>query len=82
MLKITPEPGAYGGIWCHVDLGPSFGSQENRDLEVLHVRERFGSHILACNLQLCYGFRCPEKDIFIHWKPFKIDELEVFHIEY
>ena len=85
MLKITPKPGAYGGIICRFDKGPSFGSDNGCDLEVLQDTARLGYDSLACKTSLGYGFQSPkhsEESIFTHGLPFKIDELEVFHIEY
>ena len=85
MVKITPKLGAYGGIICRSDRGPSFGSQKGCDLEVLQGTERFESNTLACKLSLGYGFQSPkhfENSTLNSGLPFKIDELEVFHIEY
>ena len=86
MVKITPKLGAYGGIICRSDRGPSFGSQKGCDLEVLQGTERLRSpDSLACKLSIGYGFQSPkhsEKSILTSGLPFKIEELEVFHIEY
>ena len=85
MVKITPKPGAYGGIICHSFRGPSFGPPKGCDLEVLQDSERFGSDTLACKLSLGYGFlspKYPKKSILTSGFPSKIDELEVFHVEY
>lgn len=84
MVKITPIPGAYGGIWCFANTGPSFGSKSDCDLEVLHA-EWLGPDTLACKCNLGYGFTCLIKDEYsnlIDMPLFKIEELEVFHIEY
>ena len=85
MVKLTPKPGAYGGIICRSDRGPSFGSQNGFDLEVLQDRQRFGRDTLAYKLTLGCGFQSPkhsEESILACGLCFKIDELEVFHIEY
>ena len=85
MVKLTPKPGAYGGIICRSDRGPSFGSQNGFDLEVLQDRESFGCYTLACKFWLGCGFQSPkhsEESILACRSCFKIDELEVFHIEY
>ena len=82
-MKITPKSGAYGGIIYRCDRGPSFGSNNGFDLEVLQDASRFGYDTLACKLKLGYGFQSPKhSEIFTRGLPFKIDELEVFHIEY
>ena len=85
MVKISPKPGAYGGIICRSDRGPSFGSHKGCDLQVLQDTARFGCDTLACKTSLGYGFQSPkhfEKSSLTSGSPFKIDELEVFHIEY
>ena len=87
MVKITPKLGAYGGIICRSDRGPSFGSPKGCDLEVLQHPEKFGYDTLACKLSLGYGFQFQSpknhgKSILTSGLPFKIDELEVFRIEY
>ena len=85
MVKIIPKLGAYGGIICRPGGWPSFGSHTGCDLEVLQSRDMVGSDGLACKLSLGHGFQSPkhsEKSILTSGLHYKIDELEVFHIDY
>lgn len=81
-VKIIPKPDAPGGIRCQSVWGPTFGTDRFYDLRVLH-KESSGS--VVNNLDLGYGFTCPQnadkRTHFTGKNPFEIDEMEVFKVE-
>ncbi len=82
-VKITPKPGACGGMRRKKDVGPSFGTKEYYDLEVWRT---FNQTNARSYLDLGYGFICPEnadkKCYFTGKSPFDISELEVFKVNF
>ena len=75
--KITPKPGASGGIRCQRDLGPAFGSNAYYDLQIWNVES-------AGRLGLGFSFKCPQNanksTYFTGQNPFEINEVEVFKV--
>ncbi|XP_078353569.1 uncharacterized protein LOC144638229 isoform X2 [Oculina patagonica] len=83
-VKITPKPGACGGIRRKRVAGPSFGTKAYYDLEVWRVFSQTSAN--SADLDLGYGFTCPEnankRFHFAGKSPFNISELEVFKVNF
>ena len=81
-VKITPLPGALGGIRCRYDSGPRFSGNHTNDFAVNLTDPRD----FAGYLTLGYGFACPQNanrsKFFTGKSPFHITELEVFKVDF
>jgi len=82
-VKITPIPGDSRGIHCNRDEGPTFGNFRTWDL-LIWSKDSSGS--FKNHLDLGFGFTCPpnadKTTYFTGEKPFEIDEMEVFKVDF
>ena len=80
-IKITPNTGA--AIRCTSDAGPTFGDS-NGFYSFQVWRDRGHGVSYNSNLNLGYGFTCPENvnktTYFTGVDPFEVNELEVFKV--
>ena len=80
-VKINLKSGQNGGIRCHRDLGPTFGTSNYYDFQLWSK----GNSNLS-NLDLGHGFTCPpnvdKKTYFSGKTPLSLDEVEVFEVNF
>ena len=85
-MMIKPKQGAKGGIRCDIKRGPCFGTPEYYDLEVWSAFDDIRQGNFSSQLDLGYGFIHPEgvnkRKYFTGNSVFKVDELEVFRVEF
>ena len=79
--KINLKSGQNGGIRCHQDLGPSFGTSTYYDFQLWSK-----TNTNLSNLDLGYGFTCPpnvdKNKYFTGKNPLSLDEVEVFEVNF